>query len=72
MWSVKEAGENGTGHTKLLFAIFVEHPALILELKGISKNWKSLRARRNFAPGASCILYHYNYGNAKNDTNVGS
>jgi hypothetical protein len=45
-------GGNGIGRTKLPFAIFPEHPMLILELKGISEKWKTLWTGWNFAPWA--------------------
>jgi len=64
-------GKNGIVHTKLLFAIFLEHPALILELKGISEDWKTLWTRWNFAPWAARISYRQNDDEAQNETNTG-
>ena len=52
----QESAKIGFGHTKLSFAIFLEHPLLIFQLKGISENWKALWARWNFAPWARYIL----------------
>src|SRR5712691_4235650 len=67
----RQVGKNGIVHTKLLFAIFLEHPAFILELKGVSENWETLWTRWNFAPWAARILCHQNDDEAQNETNTG-
>jgi hypothetical protein len=51
------SNENEIGRTKVSFAVFLEHPAFILELKGISENRQTPWAGWNFAPWAPCTLY---------------
>ena len=53
--SCYKSQRNRIGHTKLSFAIFLEHPLLVFQLKDISENWKALWARWNFAPWARYI-----------------
>ena len=47
---------NRLGLTKLLLALFLKHPALILELQGIPEYWKTFWTVGDFSPWASYIV----------------
>jgi hypothetical protein len=64
--------KNGIVHTKLSFAILLEHPALIPELKGVSENRKTPWTGWNFAPWAVRILCCQNDDETQNESNTGS
>ena len=67
----QRAGKNGIRRTKLPFAIFVEHPALILELKGVPENRKTRWTGWNSAPRASCILCCENDDETHDESDAG-
>ena len=51
-----ESVEKRIGRTKLSLALSIKHPELILELKGIPENRKTLWPGGHFTPWASYIL----------------
>ena len=63
MESVKK---NRIGRTKLSLALALKHPALILQLKGIPENRKTLWTRGHFTPWASYIPGYQDDGKGRN------
>ena len=62
---------NRLGLTKLLLALALKHPALILELQGIPEYWKTFWTGGDFAPWASYILNYQDNDNACSYSKVG-
>jgi len=66
-----ESELNRNGRTKLSLALPAKHPALILELKGITQNRETLWTGRNFAPWAFYIPNCEDDDESRYQSNVG-
>jgi hypothetical protein len=60
--------KNRIGRTELSLALDLKHPALILELKDIPENRKTLWTGGHSTPWASYILDYQDYDKGRNKT----